>query len=80
MLKNIVIKNRYYDSATLMLLTNKVKETLKLKSEDIAIMMATEMNKRIISDSKLLNHIGEKANPGDILVTIRSELDDNKLL
>ncbi|AWX15439.1 FdrA family protein [Mergibacter septicus] len=80
MLKNIVIKNRYYDSATLMLLTNKVKESLGLNPEDIAIMMATEMNKRIIAESALLDQIGENANPGDVLIAIRTELEQEKIL
>ena len=80
MLKNIVIENRYYDSATLMLLTNQVKNELKLSTSDIAIMMATELNKRLMQESALLTDVGEKAHPGDMIVAIRSERSDEEIL
>lgn len=80
MLKNIIIQNSYYDSATLMLLTSKLKEKLSLNSDEVAIMMATDMNKRIIKQTNLLTEQGEKANSGDVLVAIRSNLSDEEIL
>lgn len=80
MLKNIKIANSYYDSATLMLLTNKLKEKLNLSSEEIAIMMATEMNKRIMDDAKLLNEDGKNANSGDMLIAIKTNLSEDEIL
>lgn len=80
MLKNLVITNRYYDSATLMLLTNKVKAELGLATEEIAVMMATDMNKRILHESGLLAEAGESANPGDVVVAIRSDMPDEEIL
>lgn len=80
MLKNIILKNSYYDSATLMLLTNKLKERLNLNSNEVAVMMATAMNKRIIKDANLLNEDGNNANTGDMLVAIKSDLEENKIL
>ena len=49
-LKNIVRKNSYYDSATLMLLTSKIGAELG-STKDIAVMMATDMNKEIMGGS-----------------------------
>lgn len=80
MLKNIILQNRYYDSATLMLLTNKIKEKLNLNSDEIAIMMATEMNKRIISETNLLTDKGVAANAGDVIIAIKSELSDEDII
>lgn len=80
MLKNIIVKNSYYDSATLMLLTNKLKEKLGLNSDEVAVMMATEMNKRIISEANLLNEKGNIANSGDMLVAIKCDLDEEKII
>lgn len=80
MLKNLIISNKYYDSATLMLLTNQIKENLNLKTNEISVMMGTEMNKKIMENSDLLNEIGKGANSGDILIGIKSALDDQKIL
>lgn len=80
MLKNLIISNKYYDSATLMLLTNQIKENLNLKTNEISVMMGTEMNKKIMENSDLLNEIGKGANSGDILIGIKSALDNQKIL
>lgn len=80
MLKNIILQNSYYDSATLMLLTTKIKEKLSLDSDEVAIMMATEMNKQIISDANLLTTDGENANAGDVVVAIKTELSDKEII
>ena len=42
-LKNVVKKNSYYDSATLMLLSSKVGERLG-STKHVAVMMASEKN------------------------------------
>lgn len=80
MLKNIIVANSYFDSATLMLLTNKVKEQLGLSSQEVAIMMATEMNKRIMRESNLLDSTGEAASSGDMLIALQSDLATDQIL
>lgn len=80
MLKNIIVANSYFDSATLMLLTNKVKEKLELSSQEVAIMMATEMNKRIMRESNLLDATGEAANSGDMLIAVKTALSAQEVL
>lgn len=80
MLKNIIIQNSYYDSATLMLLTNKIKEQLKLNTDEISIMMATSMNKRILENSNLINDVGRKANSGDLLISIITDISENEII
>ncbi len=80
MLKNIIVSNSYYDSATLMLLTNKIKEKLELTSSDIAIMMGTDMNKGILENSNLLTEEGKNANSGDLVVALKTDLGDAEVV
>lgn len=72
MLKNVVKNNSYYDSATLMLLTSKVAPSVG-GSKNVAVMMATEMNKDLMRTSGLLNEVGEAASPNDLIFAVRAE-------
>lgn len=80
-LKNIVKKNSYYDSATLMLLTSKIGAQLG-STKDAAVMMATDMNKEIMEASGLLAEEGRSAGQNDLVFAIRaaSQEDVEKVL
>lgn len=72
MLKNVIKKNSYYDSATLMLLTSKVAPEVG-GSHNIAVMMASEMNKDLMRNSGLLADEGEAASPNDLVFAVKGE-------
>ncbi len=72
MLKNIIKKNSYYDSATLMLLTSKVAPEVG-GSHNIAVMMASEMNKDLMRNSGLLTDEGEAASPNDLIFAVKAD-------
>lgn len=74
-LKNVVKKNSYYDSATLMLLSSKVGEQLG-STKDVAVMMASDMNKDIMRASGLLAEEGEAAGSNDLVFALRAETDE----
>lgn len=74
-LKNVVKKNSYYDSATLMLLSSKVGEQLG-STKDVAVMMASDMNKDIMRASGLLAEEGEAAGSNDLVFALRAETED----
>lgn len=62
---NVVRKNSYYDSVTLMLLSNQMSQ--ELGSKNVAVMMATDTNKKILRETNLLTEEGEKAGPNDLI-------------
>jgi succinyl-CoA synthetase alpha subunit len=72
MLKNVVRKNSYYDSATLMLVSSKVAQQVR-GSKNIAVLMSTEMNKELMRGAGLLNEDGEAAAPNDLIFAVRSD-------
>ena len=74
-LKNVVKKNSYYDSATLMLLSRKVGERLG-STRDVAVMMASDMNKDIMRASGLLAEEGEAAGSNDLVFALRAETEE----
>jgi len=71
--KNKVRPNSYYDSATLMLITNRMAEQLGAKN--VAVMMATDMNKDILQESDLLAQNGKDATPNDLIFAARGDDD-----
>lgn len=74
-LKNVVKKNSYYDSATLMLLSSKVGAQLG-STKDVAVMMASDMNKDIMRASGLLTEEGAAAGANDLVFALRAESDE----
>lgn len=74
-LRNIVKKNSYYDSATLMLLTSKIGKQLG-STKNVAVMMATDMNKDLMEASGLLAEEGRAAGSNDLVFAIRAESDE----
>jgi len=73
-LKNVVQKNSYYDSATLMLLSSKVGQHIG-STKQVAVMMGSDMNKDIMRASGLLEPEGEAANPNDLVFAIQAETE-----
>lgn len=73
-LKNVVQKNSYYDSATLMLLSSKVGQHIG-STKQVAVMMGSDMNKDIMRASGLLGPEGEAANPNDLVFAIQAETE-----
>ena len=74
-LKNVVQKNSYYDSATLMLLSSKVGQHIG-STKQVAVMMGSDMNKDIMRASGLLAPEGEAANPNDLVFAIQAEREE----
>lgn len=74
-LKNVVKKNSYYDSATLMLLSSKVGEWLG-STKHVAVMMASDMNKDIMCASGLLTEEGKNAGANDLVFALRAETEE----
>jgi len=78
-LRNVIKKNSYYDSATLMLLTSKIGTSIG-STKNVAVMMATDMNKDLMDASGLLNAEGQEAGSNDLLFAIKGktekEIDD----
>ena len=74
-LTNVVKKNSYYDSATLMLVSSKVGEQIG-GTKNVAVMMATDMNKDIMRASGLLDEVGAAANPNDLVFALRAQSDE----
>ena len=73
-IKNAVKKNTYYDSATLMLLSNQMAQ--EIGAENVAVMMATPANKEILRDSGLLTQAGETAGPNDLIFAVKGASED----
>jgi succinyl-CoA synthetase alpha subunit len=71
MTKNEVRPNSYYDSATLMLITNTMAEDLGAKN--VAVMMGTKMNKDLLREFGLLTEDGEAAGSNDLIIAAKGE-------
>jgi FdrA protein len=74
-LRNVVRKNSYYDSATLMLLTSKIGENIG-STHNVAVMMATDLNKDLMQLSGLLNKDGKEAGSNDLIFAIKGETEE----
>ncbi len=70
---NVVRKNTYYDSVTLMLITKKLKQTEGV--DDVAVMMGTPSNRVILAEANLLGSEGEGAGPNDLIIAFRAPED-----
>ncbi|MBS6644891.1 MAG: acyl-CoA synthetase FdrA [Clostridiaceae bacterium] len=75
-LKNVVKTNQYYDSATLMLLTSKIGRQLG-SAKNVAVMMATDMNKDLMETSGLLTDDGRRAGANDLVFAIRAKTEED---
>ncbi len=73
--KNIVYKGMYRDSVQLMLISEEAKRIEGVV--DAAVVMGTELNKRLLRDQGLLTSEGEGASENDLVITlkIRDDVD-----
>lgn len=67
----LVRKNAYYDSVTLMTMSNKLKKLAGVS--DAVASMATQMNKELLSRIGLSNQEVEEAGANDLLIAVRAE-------
>lgn len=67
---NIVRKNNYYDSVTLMLISKQLKQVEGL--DDVSVMMGTPANRVILQEADLLGPEGENAGPNDLILAFRA--------
>ncbi|OQA89706.1 MAG: membrane protein FdrA [Elusimicrobia bacterium ADurb.Bin231] len=68
MLSNLVKNNFYRDSVFLMSLSNKINIIDGVN--DSSVMMGTDANKKLLSETGFLTKEGEKASSGDMLICI----------
>lgn len=69
--RNVVKKNYYSDSVTLMLLSSKIGKMAGVK--EAAVMMATDHNKELLTRSGLLLPEGRTATPNDMIIAVTAE-------
>lgn len=70
---NVVRKNNYYDSVTLMLISKQLKQLEGL--DDVSVMMGTPANRVILQEASLLGPEGEAAGPNDLILAFRAAAD-----
>ncbi|SMC99263.1 acyl-CoA synthetase FdrA [Sporomusa malonica] len=70
---NVVRKNNYYDSVTLMLISKQLKQMEGL--DDVSVMMGTPANRVILQEANLLGPEGEAAGPNDLILAFRALAD-----
>jgi FdrA protein len=73
-IRNAVVKNRFYDSVFLMQIATKVKELFPIKH--ISVLMGTESNKALLRETSLLTPEGEHAAPSDLVIAVQAESDE----
>lgn len=69
--KNVVKKNCYYDSVTLMMISNKLTSIEGIKNA--AVMMGTDYNKSLMINSNLLLPEHKNVSPNDMVIGIMAE-------
>ena len=69
-----VRQNAYYDSVTLMTLSNKLKKMEGV--QDAVVSMATEMNKELLAGIDLSNSEVEAAGANDLLIAVRADSEE----
>lgn len=76
---NIVRKNTYFDSVSLMLISKQLKKLEGL--EAVSVMMGTPANRVILQEADLLNAEGESAGANDLILAFRApeETDANEI-
>ncbi|HWR45671.1 acyl-CoA synthetase FdrA [Sporomusa sp.] len=70
---NVVRKNNYYDSVTLMLISKQLKQVEGL--DDVSVMMGTPANRVILQEANLLGSEGAAAGPNDLILAFRAPED-----
>lgn len=70
---NVVRKNTYYDSVTLMLISKQLKKIEGV--DDVSVMMGTPANRVILEEATLLGEEGKSAGPNDLILAFRAPDD-----
>lgn len=70
---NIVRKDNYYDSVTLMLISKHLKQVAGI--DDVSVMMGTAANRNILGEANLLTAEGNTAGPNDLILAFRAAED-----
>lgn len=68
---NVIRKNNYYDSVTLMLISKKLRQAVE-GLDDVSVMMGTPANHGILQDADLLGAEGREAGPNDLIMAFRA--------
>lgn len=71
--KTLIKTSEYHDSVSLMLVARELSKLEGVK--DAAVMMGTEANKSMLTDSGLLTEEGKAASPNDLIIAIASSSD-----
>jgi FdrA protein len=66
-----VRRNRFVDSVALMQVTERVRALPGVRAA--ALLMATDLNRRLLEESDLLFAEAEQAGPTDLVITVRAE-------
>ncbi|SHH38499.1 acyl-CoA synthetase FdrA [Thermosipho atlanticus] len=78
MIYKLIKPNSYYDSVTLMLITEEIKK--KENVEEALIGMGTETNKGFLKELGMLDEELEKTTPNDLLIVVKGEnIDINEI-
>jgi len=67
---NIVRKNTYFDSVSLMMISKQLKKLEGI--EDVSVMMGTPANRVILREANLLNENGDSAGANDLILAFRA--------
>jgi len=80
MLVNLVKKNFYRDSVFLMALSNKIKTIAGVV--DSSVMMGTDANKKLLTETGFFTNEGASASPNDLLICIsyNAQADIKKIM
>ncbi|SHE29067.1 Succinyl-CoA synthetase, alpha subunit [Marinitoga hydrogenitolerans DSM 16785] len=71
MVYKMIKPNAYYDSVTLMLITEDIKERENI--EEALVGMGTETNKEFLRELGMIDEELEKTSPNDLLIVIKGE-------
>lgn len=71
LVKNIIKKNTYYDSVTLMMISSKIASLEGIA--DATVMMATDYNKKLMTDSGLLLSENAGISANDLVIALKTD-------
>lgn len=69
---NVVRKNDYHDSVTLLLISKRLRSLVE-GLDDVSVMMGTPANHGILKEAGLLAAEGEAAGPNDLIMAFRAD-------
>jgi FdrA protein len=69
--RNVILKNRYYDSVVLMNAAGRIKSASFIR--EASLMMGTDANKELLKTINLLTEEGNSAGAGDLILSLQIE-------